>query len=203
MHTRVYNTPTGVVNQESAGLGRLVKVPAVTALERIESARQVLGWTGRQLAREAGLKQESHYGLALSRAKGGGGVHVATLDKLIQCLVRHGWSEEWLRHGIGPQRQPVAIPVQPATVAAPPARRSFTPTPAPSSELRVSQHTHLVVPRLPNRERAAKLLVDRGLAAAEVDESLALVAFDARLAPCEDPPVSWWLDAMRDRVQRA
>jgi hypothetical protein len=186
---------------DMTGIAR--NIPPMDLAERLEVARTALGWSQRQMGREAGLRHETNYAAVLFQFKRGGSARIPTIDPIVARLVKEGWSEEWLRHGIGPQRQAVATPVQPATVAAPPARRSFTPTPAPSSELRVSQHTHLVIPRLPNRERAAKLLVDRGLAAAEVDESLALVAFDARLAPCEDPPVSWWLDAMRDRVQRA
>jgi hypothetical protein len=52
-----------------------------------------------------------------------------------------------------------------------------------------------------NRERAKELLTARGYDASELDEQLAMIAFDARLAPCEDRPVSWWIDCLRVRLQ--
>jgi transcriptional regulator with XRE-family HTH domain len=196
VHIAIVTMHTYVVNPQSATTIDLVNAPGVTLIERIEQARESIGWTGRELAREAGLKHESHYSVVLKNLKMGGGAKAETIDKIVQCLVGHGFAEEWIRYERGSQRRSFAQQYEPA-------KRGLSPTPAPLSTMRSSNHHHLVVPTLPNRDRAAALLVARGYESADVDEALALIAFDARLAPCEDRPVSWWLDAMRDRVSRA
>lgn len=182
MHSRI-------VNPQSARLSELVKASTVELIDRIEQARESIGWSGRELARAAGLKYDSHYSVVVRNLRGGGTAHAETIDKIVSALVAKGCSEEWLRRGTGAMQS-----YQRGT------KRGFTPTPAPLSEMRSSNHPHLVVPSSPNRERAANLLESRGYDPAIIDEQLALAAFDARLAPCEDPPVSWWIDALRDRL---
>lgn len=78
-----------------------------------------------------------------------------------------------------------------------------TPTPAPTSEVR-SERDSFPMPAMPaNRRRAIELLVARGHDHDAVDESFALIAFDAELSPFEDRPVSWWIDCYRARSQSA
>jgi predicted transcriptional regulator len=78
----------------------------------------------------------------------------------------------------------------------------LTPTPMPSSALRFG-HTALPLPEPPaNRQRALELLVERGFDQDEVAEEMALAALDARLAPCEDRPVAWWVDMVRVGMAR-
>lgn len=73
------------------------------------------------------------------------------------------------------------------------------PTPAPSSSYRLAgKSVDPLTP--PNRGRAYALLEARGVERRVLDEELALAAFDAGLAPCEDRPISWWLDSMRERL---
>jgi hypothetical protein len=94
-----------------------------------------------------------------------------------------------------------AVVAQKRHSSRPPPRRTFTPTPtpAPASSIR-SGNTVVALTVLPCRERALGLLVERGIERNQADEELALVAFDARLAPDEDRPVAWWLDGVRARL---
>jgi hypothetical protein len=74
--------------------------PAGSHWERIERAREELGWSGRDLGREA-LGVPMGYNTIASRnwqSKAG------TLDRLIARLTQKGYSEAWLRVGTLPEK---------------------------------------------------------------------------------------------------
>jgi hypothetical protein len=78
-------------------------------------------------------------------------------------------------------------------------RETFEGTPIPSSSYRVAGKS-MDPQSPPNRTRALALLESRGIERSVLDEELALIAFDAGLSPCEDRPISWWLDSLRERL---
>ncbi len=82
---------------------RIVNTTGVEIWERLEWAREQVGWGQRELGREAGLKHDSHYSVVLRQFKAGGGIKAETLDLLVDALVRRGFSEAWLRKGVGPE----------------------------------------------------------------------------------------------------
>lgn len=83
--------------------------PAGSIWERIERARQALEWNERKIGAEA-LGNPTHYTKIWA---GGWGARTTTQDKLIERLVREGFSESWLRLGTLPERsdaQPIPEP---------------------------------------------------------------------------------------------
>jgi len=187
------------VNPKTTPTSFLTTSRLVDLGDRLEHARQTMGWTQRQLSRIAQLKNETLYGSVLSNLRHGRGAHAKTLDALIAALVSDGWSEDWLRHGTGPERADMTPIVPEATLHR--SRDSSAPPPAPSSHITsYPNKLPLVVPTLPNREKARRLLVEHGCDPKTIDEELALIAFDARLNPYEDRSVSWWIDAVRVRM---
>lgn len=198
MHN-VLDSPVNLSSQPvSAGANESCQTVRVDLAERLERARTELGWTQRQLGRIAGLRNDSHYNIILTNLRRGRTSQARTLDLIIGALVGEGWAEDWLRHGTGPERLDMT-PIVPE-VALHRSRSSSAPPPAPSSHITsYPNKLPLVIPTLPNREKARQLLVQHGCDPKSLDEELALIAFDAQLNPYEDRPVSWWIDAIRVR----
>lgn len=165
-------------------------MPVQMALSTEEAVRKevrsLLAATGsqRQLAKRLRISQAS-----VSDFLAGGGIG----EKMLEAVLREtGKTLRELTHG----PQPIAH-----VVDIRPGRRSFTPTPTPSSSLR-SAGVRMDMPEMPaNRERAIELMVTRGFERSVVDEEMAVAAMDAGLSPFEDRPVSWWIAAARTRLE--
>lgn len=194
MHTQTNSHDYLDSQHEKAKWILLWSTTPVTLSQRLEHARRAMGWSQRQVGRVSGLKHESHYNVVLRNLDDGGGVRAETLDAIVRAFTSEGWSEDWIRRGVGAERT--------VSTVATPQKRILTPTPEPASVMRRQNHKPLIVPRLPNRERAITLLSLQGYDATTVDEELAMVAFAAELDPYEDRPVSWWIDGMRALRQR-
>ncbi len=161
---------------------------AVELWERIEHVRISMGWSGREFARRAGLQHESHYSVLVKQLKSGQDIAQTTAAALANAAREEGFSTDWFLLGVGNER-----------VTAPSAgKRSLSPTPMPSSNVRVGGTSCALPEPPPNRQRALRLLMDRGFDPDTAEEKLALAALDGKLSPCEDRPVAWWLDAVRD-----
>lgn len=189
-------TSTAVSNPQNANPGIL---PGVDLWQRLEEVRVSQDWTGREFARRAGLRNDSHYGVLTQRLRAGQTIQSDTLTSLARAAASVGYSTEWLLYGTGEKmvgganQKPVVQP-----------QRRNTPTPTPVSVVRYSQtapHGTRVV--TPNRDRAAQLLAARGLEPHEIEECFSLAALDARIAPGEDPPTHWWIDCMRAAIAAA
>lgn len=177
-----------LVNRESKEPGIHM---GVDLWQRLETVRQSAGWSGREFARRAGLRNDSHYGTTITRLKNGEGISGDTLTALAKAASEAGFRTEWVTMGEG---KPKHVEERP--------QRSFTPTPTPASVLRVaeSQRTGVIGEYPPNRIRATQLLVSRGHDESSINESLSLAALDAGLRTTEDPSVAWWIDRARDAL---
>lgn len=70
-------------------------------LDRVEGALKELGWSGRELSRRAGLKNESQFAVTSRRirTKARAQPSAMVVDGVTSALVRAGYSERWLRTG--------------------------------------------------------------------------------------------------------
>jgi hypothetical protein len=87
--------------------------PKVELWERLEAARESLGWGQRETGRNAKLKQDTHYARVLTTLKQGGTPELGTFEKIIVAFVDQGISRRWLQHEIGDMREdidPVEVP---------------------------------------------------------------------------------------------
>lgn len=74
--------------------------PPGSIWERIEYAREALGWDQSTMGTEA-LENRSHY----SKVMANWNPKFETIERLIRCLVdKQGFSEVWLRSAVGPEK---------------------------------------------------------------------------------------------------
>jgi len=75
-------------------------------LDRVEKVLEELGWSGRELCRRAGLKNEAQFAVTSIRirTKARAQPSAMVVDGLTSALARAGYSERWLRTGSGKPR---------------------------------------------------------------------------------------------------
>lgn len=68
-------------------------------LDRVEKVLEELGWSGRELCRRAGLKNEAQFAVTSIRirTKARAQPSAMVVDGLTSALARAGYSERWLR----------------------------------------------------------------------------------------------------------
>jgi transcriptional regulator with XRE-family HTH domain len=72
--------------------------------QRLEEARKTLGWSGREVSRRAGLKNETFYTSAITNLQSGGSVSTETLRQILQAFVAEGFRPVWILAGTGTPR---------------------------------------------------------------------------------------------------
>ncbi len=144
-------------------------------LARVETAREELGWSGRELSRRAGLKNEAQFGVMSSRirTKEGAQPSAMVVNAITAALAEAGFSERWLRTGTGDPRPPH----QAAALAHSP--------PAASQQTGAQE-------RYPEAAEARERLIQSGFDPDRISRTLGVIMFQERSRKASSLDFYWW-----------